>query len=366
MLGDCGSWVVNAQNGDIFGHIVAGDVTSGLAYIIPAYKVFDDIELRFGSRPVLPTQTIIDEHRASELSLESSDSLRANRHTEGGPSSPRRIPVSGKAKAAPSSVNPSSVNPSPATPSFLVKIEGLRPNYIVQPQRSTENKHGFFLPPDRRTAFDKEDAVYFRWHGGRMSTMQNGSINIASLKTAHSAVTIFSQRDDTDHLLAVDFNALFQDVISYDPGWRVLRFDHIPKPHTSATYSAINLSGEEKHLAARGSPTWMGQLLPHEYNYQRTTPNGQAIPATTTSAGLIGDLAILIGLAAFSAPENSLRAVVSSSILPGAWIRHSLPTGRTPERGMVVTIYYDPRNPKYSTKDILDRLENGGFGPFYA
>lgn len=361
MLGDCGSWVVNAQNGDIFGHIVAGDITSGLAYIIPAYKVFDDIELRFGSRPVLPTQTVIDKFRASELSQESSDSLRANRHTEGDPSSSRRIPVSGKGKAAPSSVSPSS-----ASPSFMVKIEGIRPNYTIQPQRSTENKHGFFLPPDRRTAFNKEDAVCFRWHRGKMSTMHNGSINIASLGTAHSAVTIFSQKDDTDHLLAVDFNALFQDVIPYDPGWRVLRFDHIPKPHTSAIYSSINLFGEEKHLAAGGSPTWMGQLLPREYNYQRTTPGGRPIPSPTGSAGLIGSLPILIGLAAFSAPEDSLTAVLTSSIKPQAWRRHNLPTGRTPERGMVVTIYYDPMNPEFSNKDILDRLQNGEWGPFYA
>jgi len=33
---------------------------------------------------------------------------------------------------------------------------------------------------------------------------------------------------------------------------------------------------------------------------------------------------------------------------------------------MVVTIYYDPTNRPNSTKAILDRLENGGFGPFYA
>ena len=33
---------------------------------------------------------------------------------------------------------------------------------------------------------------------------------------------------------------------------------------------------------------------------------------------------------------------------------------------MVVTIYYDPTNPNGSTKDMLDRLQNGGFGPFYS
>ena len=53
MAGDSGSLVVDARTGDIYGHIVSGDPTSSLAYIIPAYKVFDDIEQRFGVRPSL-------------------------------------------------------------------------------------------------------------------------------------------------------------------------------------------------------------------------------------------------------------------------------------------------------------------------
>ena len=51
--GDCGAWVVNAATGLVYGHIVAGDPMSGMAYIIPAYKVFSDIERRFGARPTL-------------------------------------------------------------------------------------------------------------------------------------------------------------------------------------------------------------------------------------------------------------------------------------------------------------------------
>jgi len=162
-----------------------------------------------------------------------------------------------------------------------------------------------------------------------MSTLQNGSIYTASLGPEHSAATIFSQKDDTDHLLAVDFNALLRDVATYDPGWRVLSFDHMPKPNTNATYSSINILGGQKHLAARGSPAWMGQLMPHEYDYQRTE-NGHPVPSTTTSAGLIGSLPMLVGLAAFSAPKDSLTAVLSSSIIPRTWRRHSLPTGRKP------------------------------------
>lgn len=53
MPGDCGAWVVNATTGLIYGHIVAGDPVTGIAYIIPAHKVFTDIERRLCTRPSL-------------------------------------------------------------------------------------------------------------------------------------------------------------------------------------------------------------------------------------------------------------------------------------------------------------------------
>ncbi|KAL2039880.1 hypothetical protein N7G274_007283 [Stereocaulon virgatum] len=58
ILGDCGAWVIDALTGDLYGHIVAGCATSDLAFIIPARKVFDDIETRFGARPELLRQEI--------------------------------------------------------------------------------------------------------------------------------------------------------------------------------------------------------------------------------------------------------------------------------------------------------------------
>ncbi|RDL35112.1 uncharacterized protein BP5553_07043 [Venustampulla echinocandica] len=46
--GDCGSWVVNAQSGDLLGHIVAGSPESGVGYIAPAYQILEDAKTRFG------------------------------------------------------------------------------------------------------------------------------------------------------------------------------------------------------------------------------------------------------------------------------------------------------------------------------
>lgn len=59
--GDCGAWIVNAITGDIYGHIVAGDPVSGMAYIVPAHKVFDDVERRHGARPSLLGDTANDQ-----------------------------------------------------------------------------------------------------------------------------------------------------------------------------------------------------------------------------------------------------------------------------------------------------------------
>jgi hypothetical protein len=53
--GDCGAWVVDAAgNGELFGHIVGGSPDLGVAYIIPACYVFDDLQERFAGDWSLP------------------------------------------------------------------------------------------------------------------------------------------------------------------------------------------------------------------------------------------------------------------------------------------------------------------------
>jgi hypothetical protein len=46
--GDCGSGVIDRLDGHFYGHIVAGCVGTGLAYIVPAMQVFEDILARLG------------------------------------------------------------------------------------------------------------------------------------------------------------------------------------------------------------------------------------------------------------------------------------------------------------------------------
>ncbi len=36
------------------------------------------------------------------------------------------------------------------------------------------------------------------------------------------------------------------------------------------------------------------------------------------------------------------------------------------ERGMVITVYLDPSDKEKSNEQLLDRLQQGHFGPFYG
>jgi hypothetical protein len=45
--GDCGAWVIDASNGNLFGHIVGGSPRLKVSYIIPAHFIFDDLKVRF-------------------------------------------------------------------------------------------------------------------------------------------------------------------------------------------------------------------------------------------------------------------------------------------------------------------------------
>jgi hypothetical protein len=52
--GDSGSWIIEELSGKLCGHIVAGDISTGLAYIIPARVVFEQIERQYHCRLELP------------------------------------------------------------------------------------------------------------------------------------------------------------------------------------------------------------------------------------------------------------------------------------------------------------------------
>lgn len=53
--GNCGSWVVDFESGKLYGYITAGDPRTSIAYIIPAYQAFRDIEQRLNNKVTFPS-----------------------------------------------------------------------------------------------------------------------------------------------------------------------------------------------------------------------------------------------------------------------------------------------------------------------
>jgi hypothetical protein len=51
--GDSGSWMIQKETMRLYGHIVAGDPGSGLAYIMPGRRLFQDIEFQLGCEVAL-------------------------------------------------------------------------------------------------------------------------------------------------------------------------------------------------------------------------------------------------------------------------------------------------------------------------
>ena len=149
---------------------------------------------------------------------------------------------------------------------------------------------------------------------------------IAEVDTIHTmnleqyrlkAATVFSQFPDTHHLLAVDFDAEIRSVMESQEGWRVLSFRHIQVPNSDRLYSLVDLLGDEQQLAAPVPQEWINKLIPCIYKYDGCSP------PTPQSAGIIGDLCLLLSLAAFSAPLVQLNSVLTQNIQPGVWLPHT-------------------------------------------
>lgn len=217
--------------------------------------------------------------------------------------------------------------------------------------------------------------MLLRWENGRITIVPgNDPFQGTGLDgNVYQTATVFTQKPDTSHLLAVPFDARTRSV--QGRGWHCIEFNHNQIGNSNRFYSYISDRGARLKIAAPMAPHWQPELLDPYYACEDRH-------RTRIQAGLIGELSLLFALAAFSAPPTSQGSLLNS-IVPRRWIPHGQSTGRTsPEsvqlrrpclrdldiqhRGMVVTVYTDPRNTTGSTPQILTRLQNGEYGPFYG
>ena len=324
------------------GHIMDSDLSTQVPLLNPSKDPFGDLRLY------------------NDLLFDLIPSLR---YTDQAKSSPR--PPASQLKAP--RIVPSSI---PEHLSFIAKFDSLSPDFTVQMPRIS--KHGWWLPPTIKNAYHVGESHTFCWTGGIMTQMADdspiGGIKLKNLEK-YAAATIFTQRPDTTHLLMVEFDARETSIHSSGEGWEALSFNYGRINNSAYTYSALTTRGSYGQISAPGPMSQIPQLLPHLYDYHpELDAKGRPIPSPRIHAGLVGHLSLLLALPVFSAPRTALTIVLRHCLMPGVWRAHSYqpPAGHERFRGAVVTVYLDPTNPQWSTRENLDRLQNGEFGPFYG
>ncbi|KAH7416641.1 hypothetical protein BKA64DRAFT_636042 [Cadophora sp. MPI-SDFR-AT-0126] len=78
--GDCGSWIIDDETGDLYGHIIAGSPESSVAFIMPASTIRSDIRQRFGSDLTLPQDTDLSKTRDDFQPMNSSPMITPGSH----------------------------------------------------------------------------------------------------------------------------------------------------------------------------------------------------------------------------------------------------------------------------------------------
>ncbi|EME42813.1 hypothetical protein DOTSEDRAFT_24831 [Dothistroma septosporum NZE10] len=146
--------------------------------------------------------------------------------------------------------------------------------------------------------------------------------------------------------------------------WNELSFDR--RDIDNATLSFADLRQEHLRLPMqRHDQSWVQHYLPLKYHASEWS-------ADPKSGGLVGRLSVLLGLVAMlqsseTWPQLLPKAIDKTGLTRGFWqvpqrqlSQRECGMHRTDERGLVITVYFDPD--LCSKKDLSD-LENGRKGP---
>ncbi|KAK5223208.1 hypothetical protein LTR99_007255 [Exophiala xenobiotica] len=243
---------------------------------------------------------------------------------------------------------------------FLFRISALE--HANDPQHAGRFIHnGYWLPSERRQDFTKTSTTnWWVWDPGATGNPQHGLLRRATASEVPDArqtkaYSMFWDPERSGYVL-VPFDCSALNVAQATHDWRRLSFGRVQRPGAEP----IAIAGyfmESYTLPVAGPPAWFEQLLPRVCQ-----PPGGAAPGRPCA--LAGDLAILIGLLAFSTkPEHVLNAV-AHSFRPNrqstTFRQHQLATpDRTRRRGMVIEIW--TANP-----DHLRAWETGAYGAIFT
>ncbi|KXT04888.1 hypothetical protein AC578_3463 [Pseudocercospora eumusae] len=164
-----------------------------------------------------------------------------------------------------------------------------------------------------------------------------------------------------------------EDAMTTLDDWQELRFNKVD-PALRDRYPDLSYADAGgphlRLLAQRPDQFWAKYLLTDRYQRSSRMTQDQS------RGGLVGKLSLLIALVVMALPPNQWRTVLPHVLTisgSGTWrvppgINQHFPRGTVWQdgRGVVVTVYLDPKNPRSSNPVVLARYERGFSGPIFA
>ncbi|EER41227.1 conserved hypothetical protein [Histoplasma capsulatum var. duboisii H88] len=238
---------------------------------------------------------------------------------------------------------------------FYFNIDFVQPNYEVQ-REIRDAQQNWYPPTDPDAVSLVATTGWRKWELGSITQAQvSGGNNFRECSLFYDS--------ERDHFLGVPLNckkrSVGQEIKTRDAryGWRRLTFKH-PEPINNGNHiSVLDFDAPYNVLAAPGSPRWMPELMPQTYDYNDLDEN------VFGNTALAGNLALLIGLAAFSGPfpehgpDVELTVEAIRAFRPPNWVPHGMRSRRVHSRGVIVSIKSIGSNDA-----SLDKWSQGHFG----
>ena len=196
----------------------------------------------------------------------------------------------------------------------MFEIEEIRPT-----DAQNFDQSGHWLPPDRKSKQYKTSNArqLYRWDARNVQTVI--PVSFPPNPTIHRQITIYHSGG---RFWIVPYDAtqwnvceVPPDVNSWLPGWRALTFHH-----GLNGVSSVGFEHDHTRLAVQSpNQTWRPELFPDGYwpNHENSQPGG-----------LQGNLALILALAAFSAPRGQMMDAIAASFTLGNWRPHNRGHGR--------------------------------------
>ncbi|MCJ1437589.1 hypothetical protein MMC27_006976 [Xylographa pallens] len=215
-----------------------------------------------------------------------------------------------------SSKLPRTTSQYPASISFFFRIDSLSPDWTaLEPQY---DGNGWWIPPFHWNAYHDANGNLYCWRDGHITYAPQ-----ANRGAEYSSATVFTHHPNTQHFLAVPFDARTRNVVEHN-NWRRLGFHHVELQEDGPQYSELDFDppSPEHHLVAPGSSSnsWVNELFTPQYRHNvNSDPN-----PPPESAGLIGKLTLILALVAFVRPLAELNTSLTAHIGPRRWLPYNL------------------------------------------